>query len=186
MNARKLTLLATTLATLALGSALQGTARAQGGSTRPVVVTNTADSPVQVGNTPNSPLSVRGIDNPAWQPFQRELAVLGLFGFPVITVPAGKRLVIEFVSMSAVAPASCLAPVLEIITTAGSGRAYHRIAIPDSVSVGQRTFYVGSKLVRLYADPGTEIELRSIFFNGGCITAEYRAVNLTGYFVDVP
>src|SRR5438132_10795306 len=68
-----------------------------------VNVVNTPN--VNVVNTPASPVPVRDVDNPAKQPFQAE--AMGGFAdgasttgdIPITTVPAGKRLVIEHVSV---------------------------------------------------------------------------------------
>jgi hypothetical protein len=62
------------------------------------------DPPVTVINTPAQPVPVRDVDNPARQPFQTSTSSLTNafnaqgFGLTLTTVPAGKRLVIEFVS----------------------------------------------------------------------------------------
>src|SRR6266568_1260283 len=82
-----------------------------GGQSRPSPTPTTQD--VNVVNTPNvnvvnttaSPVQVRDVDNPARQPFHAE-AVGGFAdgasvtgGILIPTVPAGKRLVIEHVSV---------------------------------------------------------------------------------------
>src|SRR6266568_4786805 len=71
----------------------------------PIAQAAPSPSNVMVVNTPASPVPVRDVDNPARQPFQAE--VVGGFAdgasttgdIPITTVPAGKVLVIEHVSV---------------------------------------------------------------------------------------
>src|SRR5439155_17389827 len=71
----------------------------------PVVRAAPSPSNVNVVNTTASPVPVRDVDNPSRQPFQAE--VVGGFAdgasttgdITIATVPAGKRLVIEHVSV---------------------------------------------------------------------------------------
>src|SRR6266568_3412190 len=71
----------------------------------PIAQAAPSPSNVMVVNTPASPVPVRDVDNPARQPFQAQ--VVGGFAdgaattgdIPITTVPAGKLLVIEHVSV---------------------------------------------------------------------------------------
>ncbi|HEV8482178.1 MAG TPA: hypothetical protein VGV87_01360, partial [Blastocatellia bacterium] len=85
----------------------------------------TVASPLQVA----SPLEIRDRDNPARQPFQASVACSnsGTDCISVITtVPAGKRLVIEYVSMIAGIPAGEIA-ILQIQTLAGGVVQFHSL-----------------------------------------------------------
>ena len=155
----------------------------------PVTVKNTADEPVPVANTPNRPLSVRSTDNPAWQPLQRN-SFWALPNFPGISVPAGKRFVIEFVSMAATYNA-CRPSTFKITTTAGSQEASFNIPLSDSISGvlsgTTHTTYVVSQQVRLYADPETEVRASPAFVPGvPFCTPVSGIIGISGYLVDVP
>src|SRR5207244_13410198 len=91
-----------------------------------VNVVNTPN--VNVVNTPASPVPVRDVDNPARQPFQAE--VVGGFAdgasttdeVTITTVPAGKLLIIEHVSVfGAILPGQRMVRGLLIIRWSTSG-----------------------------------------------------------------
>lgn len=122
----------------------------------PVPVTGT----VSVSNLGNSPLPVRDVDNPARQPFQARLCVLGTpaacagTGFPTsVTVPAGKRLVIEQIAGQCFPGTTTLAVGLTV--TVNSTTVTHLFGITFPVGTGI-TGYT-NHTTRLYADGGTSV-----------------------------
>ena len=138
---------------------------------------------VNVANTP----IVQDRDNPARQPFT--YSPLGQFWIgnaPNIsfqfTVPGGKRLVIEQVSVSANLTASTTQKLSAEVQIFGSTLTFYRFVGTDA---GQNDF-VASSQMRCYADAGTSVALlvtRSDTSVGGVNFAE---VSLSGYLIDTP
>src|SRR5262245_45821947 len=116
-----------------------------------------ADPPVTVTNTPSNPVPVQEVDNFAKHPFQASTATLTNAFNPtsltVATVPAGKRLVVEFISASC-SPTGAGGVVpgpLAIMAPPGM----HYIALTPGNGVGRAGV---SQMMRLYADPGAQGE----------------------------
>jgi hypothetical protein len=132
--------------------------------------------------TAASPLSVvQGAGN-ASQPFQITLDPDETF-----TVPAGKRLVIEYVGAFYSVPTDpSLQPVnsIAIHTQIGSAAVDHRVLSHRiSISTGGPAFtiyHVGQN-VRLYADPGTQVSGTNFPSDTGT-----ASLTLSGHFVNVP
>jgi len=140
---------------------------------------------VNVVNTPN----VRDADNPAHQPLQAIVACLAdnVLGCSEIiyTVPQGKRLVIEFASMEASLTSGQVAQ-LTIETTAGGSNVPHRFPLtpPAVVFQGEAVVATLAQQVRLYADGGTNVEIKARRnFVGAAFKAFFR-VSISGYLVD--
>jgi hypothetical protein len=131
---------------------------------------------VQVTNTSANPIPNRDQDNPAQQPFQL-LAQPDTRGTgsnqqaTFVNVPAGKRLVIEYVSAAIAAGSGRV--TLE--TTAGGTLAAWYF-LPQPVGPGTRVFLP----TRIYADPGS---LALVIVDGANTQAD---VELSGHFVNVP
>ncbi len=128
-----------------------------------------------------SPLPVRDVDNPARQPFQVSI-LTGNF-----TVPAGKRLVIEFVSGLVVTPPTCRLRNLILMTSISiQGQqviANHRF-VPTLTASGISNDNLISQETRLYADPGTTVRVIPNFSVQFCDAI--GGFSVTGYLVDVP
>lgn len=148
---------------------------------------NVVNTPtVNVGNTMANPLPVHIVDNPARQPFTETLVTPNK---PSFTVPAGKRLVIEFVSgdgfitsgqkflntslQCTVATSIGVADVLHAFTPTLMGTQNTGTGLFDIFSISQQT--------RLYVEPGGKV---SIFMNN---TAGVAGLGFTvsGHLVDV-
>jgi hypothetical protein len=97
------------------------------------------------------PLKVIEQNNPAFRPFQVELTPKSGF-CQTVDVPAGNRLVIEYVSARIEDPAD---RALTIITTAGGTTAPHWVSLSEPFV----TISVAAQDVRLYADPDTQVEV---------------------------
>ena len=153
---------------------------------------------VQIDNTVGNPVRVRNV-NDAIQPVQVTqtctTTAIGCGG-TIYTVPAGKRLVVEYASMSV-----CSLPgqsaQLSISTTIGGAAVEHFVSIappaagPGSNSIGCNPLVsTGSSLtavgqpVRLYADAGTLVGANADrTSNTGNATFTF---SISGYLVDVP
>ena len=136
----------------------------------------TSASPLGVA----SPLMVRDLDNPVRLPvyFTRDQ------GNDPYIVPAGKRLVIEFVSGfigisdDVQFQARKIFPV-RFNLNASQSQLIFVVGDLDTLLGGGRTYGV-SQTLRLYASPGTVIQL----FPSSI--AQFGSLAISGYFVDVP
>jgi hypothetical protein len=193
-------IIAGSLLALALSCATLTQAQNQG-NVQPVNVVNTPS--VNVANTPNvkvvnttaNPVPVVGTVNttpdPAHSAVQMQLTVVGnAGGFPSsVTVPAGKILVIEYVSFafSFTSPGTSTLNFLAInvfdppITGGSTPVAVdHYLVMPPPNSVG---VIQGAQALRLYAQPGTIVS----FTVGTSSTDTGRPtllVSISGYFVN--
>ncbi len=128
------------------------------------------------------------VDNPARQPFQAAVEISmpdgtgGQNGF--VTVPANKRLVIEYASGEAFMPTGqkCLFSVITTIGGASTGTRHYL----DSDALGKfgaPDYFRAGQVVRLYADPKTTVMLRADRdVATGTATAR---MSISGYLVDL-
>lgn len=159
---------------------------------QPVPVTGT----VSVSNLGDSPLPVRDVDNPASQPLQANIIeVPPQIPNPVLfTVPAGKRLVIEYVSADIQAASSqCVtAPRYVLRTTTGGVALNHFFNSEFTGTLGAAAneatkAYGLSQQTRIYADPNTQVtlDIRTDAFPS-CGFMVNDGIHVSGYLVDVP
>jgi hypothetical protein len=121
-----------------------------------------------------SPLLIRDIDNPAFQPFQIHTTQDGV----LLTIPVGKRLVLEFASGYLVIPSPIQSSGTIQINNTGTE---NHILVPLSVRPsGSSNMYLISQPIRMYFSAGQQLR---IFFSGSAVT---QYLSLTGYYVDVP
>ena len=146
---------------------------------------------VSVSNSPGSPLYVRDVDNPAQQPFQRELDAHFTPGSSSatdsLTVPAGKRLVIEFASETVNLPTG-QHMWLRIQTTA-NGSTNQFTLMPSLVcpcGADSSDFLAGNQQVRLYADPGTTVSIVANLLLSTANTNTGADVVMSGHYVNIP
>ena len=127
------------------------------------------------------PLVIRDSDNPARQPFQFSGSSTSS-GVIVVTVPAGKRLVIEYISGSqSVTNGSGRGFFSALITTQTGNTVSKHIVPPTSFdSRGTFTDYHVSQPLRMYLDTGQQLR---ILFNADSFSS---SVNLTGHYIDTP
>ena len=79
----------------------------------------------------------------------------------IFTVPPTKRLVIEYVSADApVTPGVTKAHLLVRTTVGSSGPLPHFFVLTEQETLGGVTHLFTSQPVRLYADPGTDVEVQ--------------------------
>ena len=149
-------------------------------TTDPTLTGNgTSKSPLGV----TSPLMIRDLDNPARQPFRIVTTVNNAI---LVTVPAGKRLVVEFASgffqINSFANVSGLPAMILKVNQSGTLVFQHEIAPQLVYSVTGGTVYLMSQQLRMYVGAGEELQI-SFPSGSGLIS---NRVSVTGYFVDVP
>jgi hypothetical protein len=132
-------------------------------------------------------LPVRDVENPARQPFQRELQIAIPAGSngasETFTVPAGKRLVLEYIAATvAVFPGQ--KGSLRITNTAGGTLASYDLHLEDE-GVGFTGFAIFrvSQQIRIYADPGSTVTV-VVGSDGATLPVTIgELVTLSGYLV---
>jgi hypothetical protein len=137
-------------------------------------------TPVTVVNPTTSPVPTADVNEPALQPFQATL-------FPhspssneatdTLTVPAGKRLVIEYYSSQA-QDLSGGAAGMVLLTTAG-GTTVQYIIYVDATTNNQV-----NQTARIYADPSSTVE--AFAFNTAPAMSCAGILSVSGHLVDVP
>lgn len=175
---------------------------------KPITAYSQGNNPplsVEVLNVPTVDIApdaeVHDADNPALQPIQHGCVDTIPAGIQVAgdvvpaidclspTVPSGKRLVIEFVSVRMFVPTG-QTPDVRIGTSSigfapGTTKVFHTIALVSRLKSGVAfDTYETSQSVRLYAAPGTEVTLVA----GRSSTSGDAIFNITfiGYLVDLP
>ena len=185
-----------------------GTVNVGGGTvgvTGPVAVTGSvgiAGTPsVNVANTPNvavtSPVGTAGpgnttgvlvkdLDNPARQPFQRQLACATVVGGSTtctdfFNVPVGKELVIEYVQFLTNEFAGSTAVELTLNTSVGPQNLSWVYAPGTKLS---SSFAVSEHQVRIYCDPTNSVQLSGT--ESSNIGLVGFSALVSGYMVNVP
>lgn len=146
---------------------------------------------VEVSNSSSSPLYVRDVDNPAQQPFQRELDAHFSPGSSSasdsLTVPAGKRLVIEFAAETVNLPAGQHMWVR--IQTTANGSTNQFTLTPSflcACGADSSDFLAGNQELHLYADPGTTVSIVANLLVSTANTNTGADVVMSGHYVNVP
>ena len=146
---------------------------------------------INVVNTADNPVPVRDVDNPARQPFSRTIfrdfhnEVTA--DIPLITVPVGKRLVIEHASARSNFPANDLVSA-ELLYPAPTGGLVHQFLVihrQGTDSFGNRVFSASEEL-REYIAQGETLRFIVSRDSAGANVVNAVAVTVSGYFVDVP
>jgi hypothetical protein len=174
-------------ASVLLGSAGAG----QGGSASPkggpdVRVVNTQSEPVPVtlqGTTQidtSTPIPVKDVDRQVRQPVQFSLYIPGNDSY---TVPAGKQLVIEFVSGGFGTKSSEISSIGEAILSVSPGPLEVNHAFAGTVTAYENGApfpyrFVYGQMCRIYASAGSNVSLRGGFLLG--------SMSISGYLVDAP
>ena len=123
------------------------------------------------------------VTNPPPVPFQTHLCT---FGSPIpnctdtLTVPAGKRLVIEYVSGSCISSLVTTAHSLHINTHVGGVLSDHRAFIQFIAADATLKSYAIAQQTRIYADPGTTVH---VGVGGFPISGPTCSVALSGHHV---
>ena len=129
----------------------------------PIAQAAPSPSNVIVVNTPASPVPVRDVDNPARQPFQAE--AMGGFAdgasttgeVTITTVPAGKLLIIEHVSVfGAMLPGQKMVRARVMYRFSVFGHSLV-ISAQGSNANGSSDYFVASELIRFYDNDGLPV-----------------------------
>lgn len=136
---------------------------------------------------------LRAPDNPDLQPFHDKVSITlpsgKSSGIGSIQVPEGKRLVIEYITMSAFVPmGSGQRPLITIQAVTNGTGILHTPAIATHAGMPvngvQADYFVGSQAVKLYADPGTSLVIGTSR-TGSTKGSAAIDVSLSGHFVDL-
>ena len=147
-------------------------------SSRPA---HTAGGAVAV-NVANLPLPTTGADNPANQPFQYDFQTDDDNQAQVsqaITVPAHKRLVIEYISSELNQYNPNVGGYVYLSTVAGGYNNYYYLT--GHIKDGGRR----NQSLRLYADPGSTVTIGASS-NDGVTKGIGTDTEVSGYYVNVP
>jgi hypothetical protein len=141
----------------------------------------------EIVNTIENPVLVKDVDN-GQQPWQGTRVVDVLSGSQaslqtVVTVPTGKRLVIESVSARVVVSTIDSISTLNFFTRTGNNNGFHEIQVSRQSDLTGRLVFAGTHAYRAYADADTVVQVQ---FERSDITNEAIAyITLVGYLVNV-
>ena len=143
---------------------------------------------VTVGNSSASPIPVFNVDNPVSQPVAADIELPLNAGevfkrFTLFTVPAGKRLVIEYASYWASVGAGDL-PFIQIMAAVGGPTIFYAVPVSKVGAQGGGDFFSGAQNLRVYANPGTDVTIQ--FDRNLSATPATGRMAFSGYLVDVP
>jgi hypothetical protein len=157
-----------------------------------VKVVNTATQPVPVSVA--QPVQVRNTDHPARQAYQTLLSANipsgEAGGSSSFTVPPGKQLVIEYVSILGVLEEGEKFLMAVINTQVGTGPSVdHVFPLQDRgqviEGVNPTHFWVGNEQTRIYADPGTTVSVSGQRNNVNPTTGSV-SFRISGHLVNIP
>jgi hypothetical protein len=136
---------------------------------------------VQVASSTNAPVVVRDADNPARQIYQRSLqsSQSNVTSWFVVfdAVPAGKRLVVEFISVEVDVPVGQNAIR---VTLDRQDRSVHRFPL----SLQGSGLFVAAQQMRMYFEAGESPRVAA--FKDSFSGAIFLDATITGYYIDVP
>jgi hypothetical protein len=103
--------------------------------------------------------------------------------FTFVTVPAGKRLVIEYVTVNGFFEVGS-AMVALITTTVGGITAQHQLVVTQQGVLAGSLVFAAAQPLRLYADPGTNV--LGIVSRDPITAGGGAGMTISGYYVDLP
>ncbi len=164
-------------------------AGAQGGATPiKVNVVNRATSPalVKVLNTAAIPVLVRDVDNAARHAFQAQVVVslsatTARNSAAITTVPAGKRLVIEYVSVLASGPTGQRYQA-SIGVRQGTTAGLYFLALSPQGTFDFNDQLIAGQPTRLYSDAGTSVGVELV--RSATASTAFGIFTISGYLVD--
>ena len=162
------------------------------GPTKPVLVVNSQSQPVpvtgtiSVGNLGDAPLPVRDVDSPGRQPVTAEGSCSGSgCTATVYTVPAGKRLIVEYASITANIPVGKVARWRLFTNNAGQQGAELNFPLTQPPAIfGILSQTTAGQQVRLYAEAGSEVRMNGTTSDNA--TPSNYIFAISGHLVDVP
>jgi hypothetical protein len=139
-------------------------------------------TPVTVMNTTSSAAGIRDEDSPGRNAFQTSmnLSFTGTSGSG-ISIPSGKRLVIDYVSAAGSGPPSGTQPYITIFTTVGGGPSisYTLTLTQSPIAIQQ---FQHSEKVAIYGDTA----FVSLAFAGTTPGFLNANVSISGHLIDIP
>jgi len=125
----------------------------------PEVCISPACNTVKIASDPGTPLVVAQADTPERHAFQATVTVTLDQGFVgqngAVTVPAGKRLVIEYASARAFVPSGQnLAFSIDTSLNGENVSEFHHLPSTQQFTSGNITQFIAGEQVRIYADSG--------------------------------
>lgn len=160
------------------------TVNAEQSGTWSVGITGTPS--VQVVNPSDSPVLGRDVDHPARHPFQRGVVMDFETGQGIataqFTVPANKRLVVEYVSANITLTDGVIFR-FSVRTSAGDSTGTHYFApmsqpnFPESYTISQQT--------RLYASPGSTVTIEARRIVNATSLPDTGFATISGHLVDM-
>lgn len=186
------------LALVALLFNLGGTGRAIADAVKDVIVANTAANPVPttVTNTPTvavaslPTVTVQDRDEPARQPFQHfgsfQIEAPAFGDSDSFAVPAGKRLVIEYITFRSNILTGGNQIVSFSLSNQGGGSIGGFGFVPQTTiqSAVSTTGFIAHEQLRAYCDPGTNVTVSAI--RNSSVGSDTVSYTVTGFFVDIP
>lgn len=149
---------------------------------------NLVDKSVIVANTEAAPVQVRDIYRKLSTPIHGGGNVQIIFDEPqaqssvVYTVPAGKRLVIEFIAADLLLDGSVEdADVLITTQTGGVGISFPIALLPKNEA---HTRFAFTGMTKIYADAGTNVTVTLLIFDEAT-AINYTALRFSGYLEDL-
>lgn len=147
-----------------------------------------AGSNITITPSGNSLTIGTSVTNPALTAFQKALSLkINPSSTTVvgeIPVPAGKRLVIEYVTIRVYLPPGALVTESDLNTTINGNLVSHEILPTKVLETISGDRWVCERLVRIYADGGTSANL-VVFFSQNGLTGTVLA-SVSGHLVDLP
>ena len=148
------------------------------------------------GNT-QAQTSVRDVDTPSRQPFQAQVVNQGIdenrpTAFALVAVPAGKRFVVEHVSLRVLVPPSPTKLSIvqaRLLTQLGGQTVDHVLVLGKltELAANRAEVFEASQPIRAYADAGTTVSVSLVFDADGRepVTAIVNRLSVSGHFVDL-
>lgn len=142
--------------------------------------------PAASGGTQQDPLWVRSLDDPSRQPYQVTVSPGWIAGNNALeatvgTVPTGKRLVVESLSVSG---SMDTGQRLRSVSLQVSNGMTHWVPVSQYVTVGTKDHFVGSQAVRLYVDAGLVLVVGAS--RNPAVGSGFFSATVVGHLIDVP
>jgi hypothetical protein len=133
---------------------------------------------------------IKDTEHPARSAVQASCSVTwtdaaGVKACDLMTVPAGKRLVIEFATVIASTQGTDAIRTASIATALAEAPLYSRLLLGREEGDPSYTFWVATHPLRAYSDPGSLVRGFSAFVGNAADSGQHCDFTITGYLVDV-
>jgi hypothetical protein len=147
-------------------------------------------NPVRVLNTPTQPVPNRDVDQPARQAFDAQATVAipaNAFGGSAtfnFTIPAGKRAVVEYVSLLGELPTGQQVALFRLQGVLNNQGTEHYVPVIKQVTGASLDRFVAGQPVTIYADPSLiSVEVGR---SSTSVVSTQFLVRISGHFVTMP